>query len=283
LGTLGLVCLCTLAVAAQQKFSKDRIEWNKPMTPFHIVGNIYFVGTAGLGSYLITSPQGHILLDGALPESAPQIEQHIAALGFHIRDVKILLNSHAHYDHDGGLHELKRASGAQMVASRGDAPNIESGLTDSYGAGWNSKVAGVKVDRVIDDGAKVTLGGATLIAHITPGHTKGCTTWTMRVADAGKTYDVVFYCSTSVPGYSLVNNRSYPRIASDYRRSFSVLEKLPCDVFLANHTGFFHMDEKLERRWQGGANPFIDPGEYLAFVAQSKAEFETKLQKQSVQ
>src|ERR1700722_14118770 len=137
--SVGLVCL----LAAQQNFSKDRIEWNKPMAPFHIIGNIYFVGTAGLGSYLITSPQGHILLDGGLPESAPQIEQHIAALGFHIRDVKILLNSHAHYDHDGGLRELKRASGAQMVASRGDAPNIESGLTDSYGAGWNSSVPGV--------------------------------------------------------------------------------------------------------------------------------------------
>lgn len=250
------------------------------MEPFHIIGDVYFVGTAGLGSYLITSPQGHVLLDGALPESAPQIEQHVALLGFKMRDVKILLNTHAHFDHDGGLAELKRVSGAQVIASRADAPNIESGLTDSYGSGWDTRIQGVKVDRIIDDGAQVKLGTNILTAHVTPGHTKGCTTWTMPVTKNGHIHNLVFYCSTSIPGYSLINNRAYPNIVSDYQHSFAVLEKLPCDVFLANHTGFFHMDEKLARVRPGGPNPFIDPAEYAAFVAQSKKDFEATLARQ---
>ncbi len=250
------------------------------MKPFHIIGNIYFIGTAGLGSYLIATPAGNIILDGALPESAAQIEQHVAALGFKMSQTKILLNSHAHYDHAGGLAELKRVSGAQMIASRDDAKVIESGLQSSYGAGWDSRFPPTKVDRIVNDGDPVELGGTVLTAHLTPGHTKGCTTWTMPVTEAGKSYHVVFYCSTSVPGYQLVHNRYYPQIASDYEHSFRVLEKLPCDVFLAGHTGFFHMQEKLARIKPGAPNPFIDPAEYSRFVDESKQDFERKLQEQ---
>ena len=273
--TLKLVAAALLACCLV--FANERAKWNKPEQPFHIIGNIYFVGTAGLSSYLVTTPQGDFLLDGGLPESAPLIEHHIEQLGFHMRDVKLLLNSHAHYDHDGGLSELKRASGAQMVASRADAPNLESGLTDSYGGGWDKQERGVKVDRIIDDGAQLALGGSVMTAHVTPGHTKGCTTWTMPVTEGGKQYNVVFYCSTSVPGYPLVHNRSYPQIVSDYEHSFAILEKLPCDVFLANHTGFFHMQDKLSQLRKGGPNPFIDPQELKAFVADSKEQFEAQL------
>ncbi len=261
--------------------SNQRAEWNRPIAPFHIIGNVYFVGTHGLGVYLITTPKGDILLDGALPESVPQIERNVAALGFKLTDIRYLLNSHAHYDHSGGLFELKRASGAQMVASRGDKPDLESGLTESFGAGWDQRERGVKVDRAIDDGDTVSLGGVTLTAHVTAGHTRGCTTWSLPVQDKGKTYQVVFYCSTSVPGYPLLNNRLYPTIVSDYQHSFRVLRSLPCDVFLTNHTGFFHMDEKLAARKPGAPNPFVRPGELAAYVDQSRRDFEQELAKQT--
>jgi metallo-beta-lactamase class B len=256
-------------------------NWNVPHKPFHIAGNIYFVGTAGIGSYLITTPKGHILLDGALPEGAALIEKNVAESGFHMRDVKFLLNSHAHYDHCGGLAELKRASGARMIASREDAKVLAAGHHGSYGAGWSGTFPAVKTDRIVNDGDTVELGGTTLRAVLTPGHTKGCTTWTTETSEAGKTYRVVFYCSTSVPGYSLVNNREYPQIAFDYEHSFAVLKKIPADIFLANHTGFFDMESKLARVRDGAANPFIDPGEMQRYVAQSERAFHDELAKQN--
>jgi metallo-beta-lactamase class B len=277
---LALALIALASFAAVPKYSKQRIEWNQPIAPFHIIANVYFVGTAQLGCYLIATPAGDILIDGALPESAPRIERNIATLGFRMHDIKFLLNTHAHYDHAGGLPELKRASGALMIASAGDAPNLRSGLTDSFGAGWDQRVPGVAVDRIVRDGGQVALGGSVLTAHIMPGHTRGCTTWTMDVNEAGKTQHVLFYCSTSVPGYKLVNNPVYPGIAADYERSFAIAERLRCDVFLANHTGFFHMREKLARVSAGGANPFIDPDEYRTFVRQSRSDFETELARQ---
>lgn len=188
-----------------------------------------------MSSFLVVTPSGSILLDGALPETAPQIEKNIAKLGFRLADVKYLLNSHAHYDHAGGLAQLKRDSGAQLVVSRADGATIESGR--------GADLPAVHVDRFVEDGGKVELGGAVMTAVLTPGHTKGCTTWTMPVTVAGKTLHVVFYCSTSVVD-KLKGNRDYPQIAADYRRSFDILAKLPCDVFLAPHAGQFHMDEK---------------------------------------
>lgn len=271
------IALLSATIAGQ---SARRLAWNQPIAPFHIIGNIYFVGTKQLGSYLIVTPSGDILIDGALPESAPQIEHNIGVLGFHVKDVRILLNTHAHYDHSGGLAELKRASGGRLIASRGDAPDLEAGLTESFGAGWDSHMPPVKVDRVIDDGANIFLGGTVLTAHIMPGHTRGCTTWTSTATEGGKIYNVVFYCSTTVPGYSLVHNRSFPGIVAAYEHSFQVAESLPCDVFLANHTEFFHMQEKIDRVRKGGPNPFIDPAEYRAFIAQSKADFERELAQQ---
>jgi metallo-beta-lactamase class B len=256
------------------------VLWNQPGKPFRIVGNVYYVGTAGLASYLIATPQGHILLDGALPQSAPLIEKNVAALGFRMRDVKYLLNSHAHYDHCGGLAQLKRDSGAQMVASEQDATVLSAGYHGSYGAGWGFKFPAIKVDRIVQDGDKVQVAGTVLTALLTPGHTKGCTTWTMPVMEAGKTYTVVFYCSTTVPGYPLVNNREYPQIAADYQHSFERLKNLRADVFLANHTEFFDLQGKLARLKTGAPNPFIDPGELRRFVLESESEFKRKLVQQ---
>jgi metallo-beta-lactamase class B len=263
-----------------QRDSSERATWNQPIKPFRIIGNIYYVGAAGVTSFLITTAQGHILVDGGLPETAPLIEKNIAALGFRIQDVKFLLNSHAHYDHCGGLAELKRLSGAQMVASRADAEVLESGGRVSF-EGWkNSGFPAIKVDRLVADDETITLGDVSLTAVLTPGHTKGCTTWTMPVTESGKTYHAVFYCSTSVPGYRLVDNSRYPQIVSDYKHSFAKLRQLPCDVFLAPHADFFRLDEKRARMGNGGANPFVDPAEFRAFVDRSEQDFESELKNQ---
>jgi metallo-beta-lactamase class B len=268
-----------LALLAQRD-SNERAAWNQPVKPFRIIGNIYYVGVSGVTSFLITTSQGDFLLDGGFPETAPLIEKNIAELGFRLQDVRYLLNSHAHYDHCGGLAELKRATGAQMLASRADAAVLESGGRTGF-EGWrNSAFPAVKVDRIVADGEAVKLGDITLTAHLTPGHTKGCTTWTMPIEDSGKTYHVLLYGSTTVPGYRLVNNPNYAQIVSDYEHSFAALRQLPCDVFLAPHGGFFHLDEKRARLKKGGANPFVDPAEFRAFLDRSEQDFYRELKKQ---
>lgn len=281
IATCAGILIFGVAVHAQSNASA-RAEWNRPVEPFRIIGDIYYVGVSEVASYLITTPQGHILLDGGFAETPPIIEKNITELGFRVHDVKYLLNSHAHYDHCGGLAELKRISGARMVASRADAEVLESGRQRNYSIP-DSLFPAVKVDRLIDDGEKVHLGGVTLTAILTPGHTKGCTTWTMPVEDAGKTYHVVFYCSTSVPGYPLVGNTRYPQIVSDYERSFARLRQLPCDVFLGPHGSFFHLMEKCAQLAKGGPNPFVDPSELRKYVDQSEAEFQRELKAQQTQ
>ena len=277
---LSVAVVLTFAYATfGQRDSTERAEWNQPVEPFRIIGNIYYVGVTGVASYLIATPKGHVLLDGGFAESALIIEKNIASLNFRVQDVKYLLNSHAHYDHCGGLATLKRASGAQMVASRADAEVLESGRQKNYSIP-DSLFPRVKVDRLIGDGETVQLGGATLTAVLTPGHTKGCTTWTMRAQELGKTYQVVFYCSTSAPGYPLVDNPRYPEIVSDYEQSFTRLRQLPCDVFLAPHGSFFHLMEKRAAMSKGGANPFVDSSELRAWVDQSEQEFQQELKAQ---
>ena len=273
--------LVLLAVSAlAQKTTSQRAAWNRPFPPFRIAGELYYVGASGVSAFLIHTPAGLILLDGGLEETAPLIEINIAALGFRVRDIKILLNSHAHFDHCGGLAELKRLSGAQMVASRGDSGALTSGRQPNLGPGVDYTSPPVKVDRIIDDGAKVQLGDLTLTARLTPGHTPGCTTWTMPLPVDGKTLNVVFDCSTSVPGWTLVHNRKYPAIASDYERSFATLRTLPCDIFLAPHPSFFKMEEKRARMKPGAPNPFINPGELRAFNDDSEKSFLEELEKQ---
>jgi metallo-beta-lactamase class B len=277
---LSFVAVLSFAYATfGQRDSTERAEWNQPVEPFRIIGNIYYVGVTGVASYLIATPKGHVLLDGGFAESALIIEKNIASLNFRVQDVKYLLNSHAHYDHCGGLATLKRASGAQMVATRADAEVLESGRQKNYSIP-DSLFPRVKVDRLIGDGETVELGGATLTAVLTPGHTKGCTTWTMRAKELGKTYEVVFYCSTSVPGYPLVDNPRYPEIVSDYEQSFTRLRLLPCDVFLAPHGSFFHLMEKRAEMTKGGANPFVDSSELRSWVDQSEQEFQQELKAQ---
>jgi metallo-beta-lactamase class B len=279
-GQIGVYTLTVLALSGQNT-QAQRDSWNKPFPPFRIIGNLYYVGATGVSSFLIATPEGNILLDGGLVETAPQIEHNVSILGFRMRGVKCLLNSHAHYDHCGGLAELKRASGARMVASAADASTLSSGFQQSYGPGQSAaRFPAVNVDQLVSDRETVSVGDARLTAHITPGHTKGCTTWTMQVSENNKTYQVVFYCSTTVAGNQLIQNPKYPRIVDDYEHSFAILRRMQCDVFLAPHPEFFHMSEKVERKERGGSNPFIDPLELPEFVKQSQESFEEELAKQ---
>jgi len=265
-------------MAFAQRYAQERVDWNRPMKPFRIAGNIYYVGAAGVSSFLITTPQGAILIDGGLPETAPLIEKSIAQLGFKIADVKYLLNSHAHFDHAGGLAELKRLSGAQVVASAGDSETLRTGV-DSF-LGPEGSFPPVKVDRVIGENETIRLGETVLTAHLTPGHTRGSTTWAMPVSDRTNVYQAVFHSSTTVAANRLVQNRNYPQIVSDYRASFAKLRKLPCDIFLAPHGSFFQLAEKLQKRTDSGPNPFIDSGELKRFVDKSEQDFEKELKEQ---
>jgi len=260
-------------------------DWTEPFAPFRIADNLYYVGSKGLANYLITTPQGNILINSDLEANVLLIGSSIEKLGFHFKDTKILLISHAHWDHDAGSAKIKQLTGASYMVMEGDVSVVESGgKTDfQYGNQPNLLYPPAKVDRVLHDGDEVRLGGTVLVAHLTPGHTKGCTTWTMKVTDAGKTYNVVIVGSPNVnPGYKLVHNQNYPQIAEDYERMWRVLKSLPCDIFLGAHGGYFGMEEKYARLKDGAGNPFVDPDGYKNFVAQKEQEFRMELAKQQL-
>src|SRR5262249_52579732 len=235
-----------------------------PFPPHRVIGNIYYVGSTNLASFLITTPQGHILINSSYERTVPLIEASVEKLGFHSRDIHILLDSHAHGDHVAGNPLVKKLTGATVMVMQEDA----------------SAVPGA-IDRILHNGDQVKLGGVVLTARLTPGHTKGATTWTMRAAEGGKTYDVVISSSIGVnPNYVLVNNKTYPQIADDYRRSFEVMRSLRCDVYLAPHGAQYGLAEKYPKLAQGGANPFIDPQGFKAYVDNAEKAFQTKLEEQ---
>ena len=214
-------------------------KWNQPVKPFKVIGNVYYVGATEVSSFLITTSEGHILLDSGFLETVPQIQQNVAQLGFRFQDIKILLNSHAHYDHAGGLARLKELTGAKLMVSEGDVAQLARGGKDDPNFGDRFLFTPVTVDRMLRDGYTVKLGDVSLTALLTPGHTKGCTTWTMKVRDGAKMHDVVFVGSTTAPGYKLVDNDKYSNIAQDYELTFRLLKNLPVDVFVAAHGSTF--------------------------------------------
>jgi metallo-beta-lactamase class B len=251
-------------------------EWTTPQKPFRIVGNTYYVGTRDLAVYLITSPKGDVLIDGALVETVPQIEKNIAALGFKLSDIKLIVNTHAHYDHAAGLAQLKKATGAEFDASAADKPILETG-TITFGPTASTHYPPVKVDHVVKDGETLSAGDIKITAHLTPGHTPGCTSWTWNETEGGKTYKIIDICSVSVAGNPLVNNTAYPRIVDDYRASIAKLKAMHADVFLAPHAQFYDPQHKLAARKAGGPNPFIDPDALQNFMAKADAAFDTEL------
>lgn len=254
-------------------------EWNVPFQPFTVIGNVHYVGTKGVSAWLITTPKGHVLIDGILPQSVPIIAANIKALGFDIRDVKYLLNSHAHIDHAGGLAGLQRLSGATMVASAKDKPFLEAGDIGMPPSG-GMKFPPVRVDRVIADGGTLRIGDIVLTAYITPGHSPGCTTWTMPVTGAdGRRHTALFHCSATVAGQSLAPE-AFPGMVADFRSTFAKFKTIEADVFLGNHENFFDLQGKRARQLAGDANAFVAPGELQEFNAALEAAFEKELARQ---
>ena len=257
--------------------------WTTIVPPFRIVGNLFYVGSQDLAAFLIVTPSGNILINSNLESSPPQIKASIEKLGFRTSATKILLISHGHFDHAGGSARIKQMTGAHYMVMDGDVPVVQSGGQDDFALGRETKYRfpTAKVDRVLHDGDQVKLGGTVLVAHKTAGHTRGCTTWTMQVAQDGRTYHVVIVGSTSVlDSYRLVRQESYPGIAADYEKTFATLRMLPCDVFLASHGSMFGLKEKLALKQPGA---FVDPTGYQAFVEKSRREFEAALTKQQEQ
>lgn len=269
--------IAAAAPPAQQKtdWSQALIEWTRPAAPFRIAGNVYYVGTAGIAAYLITDPKGDVLIDGALPGTVRQITANIETLGFKLSDVRYLLINHAHFDHSGGLAELKRLTGATLLASAADKPDLEAGRT----AGRPDLLGfpPVHVDRVIGEGSHVRLGAIDLVTHLTPGHTKGCTSWSLRIREGDKPLDVVFACSITVANQDLTGSRTYPNAAADFRHTFASLRRLHADVFLSFHPGVFDMEAKRAKLAAGDRFAFVDPGELARRVDAAETAFETEL------
>lgn len=279
-------CVLILALTfAGSTFAQASSDWTEPFAPFKIAGNLYYVGSKGLANYLIATPQGNILINTDLEANVPMIKSSIEKLGFKFQDTKILLISHAHWDHDAGSARIKEMTGATYMVMEADVPVVESGGKSDfhYGNTPTSFYPPTKVDRVLHDGDEVELSGTVLVAHLTPGHTKGCTTWTTKVTEGGKTYNVVIIGSPNVnAGYKLVDNAAYPQIAEDYERMWRVLKSLPCDIFLGAHGSYFGLEAKYARMKEGSANPFIDPGGYKNYVAQKEQDFRAELAKQKL-
>ena len=256
-------------------------EWNQPFPPFRIIGNIHYVGTNNLACYIISTKAGLILLDTAMQESVPIVRANVEALGFKLKDIKIMLSSHAHFDHVAGHADMKAATGAKVYATKADAEILASGgkkgfhpLTPYYKP--------VKVDKILKDGATVRLGEVAMTAHMTPGHTEGNTAWTMQVEDNGKKYNVVFTSSMSInPGVRMIKNPTWAGVADAYAKSFQTLKSLSCDVFLGPHAPFFAMEAKVQKMKAGAAtNPFIDAQGYRDFLAGLEKAYNNQVQRE---
>lgn len=258
--------------------------WTKALPPFRIAGNLYYVGSEDLAAYLIVTPQGNILINSNLDSSPALIKKSIESLGFKYSDTKILLISHGHYDHCAGSAEIKRETGAKYEVMAQDVPVVEAGGQNDFHYA-NDKTfwfPPTKVDQVLHDGSTVSLGGTTLTAHLTAGHTKGTTTWTLDETEGGRTLHVVIVGSPNVnPGYKLVGNKTYPQIVSDYRHEFEVLKKLPCDIFVGAHGEYFGLLAKYDQFKKGNKNAFVDPAGYKAYIADRQHAFEAELNRQS--
>lgn len=276
------VAMAAVAMAAGPAFAQ-RDNWNKPTEPFHIAGNLYYVGTEGLASYLVVTAEGNILIDGALPDSVPQIEANIAKLGFKLKDVKIILNSHAHFDHSGGLAQLKADTGAKLYAMEGDVSALEGGFYLGSEDVKAMSAPPVKVDKTLQDGAVVKLGDAALTANLTPGHARGCTSWGMKVSEGARSYDALIFCSATVAANRITPPVQYEGIVADYRKTFAKAKTLHVDIPLAPHPEFFSELQKRDKAKANpkGPNPFVAPDEFAPFIAKAEADFEKTLKERT--
>ncbi len=289
-----ILSLAALLLACAASLPAQHPEWTNPVPPFRIAGNLYYVGSEDLAAYLLVTPQGNILINANLASSPAQIRASVQKLGFHFSDIKILLISHAHYDHCAGSAEVLRETHAKYEVMQQDVSVVQSGgRTDfHYATDKSMRFPPAHVDHILHDGDTVSLGGTTLTAHLTAGHTRGATTWTfdekefgpsgVEGAEGTRTLHVVIFGSPNVnPGYKLVGNKTYPQIARDYAHQFDVLASLPCDIFLGAHGGYFGLSEKYARFQHGDRNAFIDPAGYKAYIADRKQAFEDELRRQT--
>ena len=256
-------------------------NWTDSTTPFRVIGNVHYVGSAGLSAWLITTPKGHILLDVGMPQNGTMVERNIERLGFTLTDVKIILNTHAHFDHAGGIAQLKRRTGAKLFTMAGDRAALERGVYVGSEAEVAYRFPAVRVDSVLHDSSTVTLGGVTLVANLTAGHSAGCTTWTMPVQADGGRHTIAFFCSASVAANRLTPRPQYPGIVDDYRRTFARLRALDADVLLAPHAEIFDLPGKRARLIVGKPNPFIEAGALRRLAVSLEAAFDTELARQS--
>jgi metallo-beta-lactamase class B len=255
-----------------QLVSAQKTDWHRAFPGFKIAGNLYYVGTADLAVYLVKTSKGNILINSDFTQDLPVIRKNIRQLGFEYHDTKIILISHAHDDHDAAVGQIQKETGARLMVMEPDVASVESTAPGHPGA---------KVDRVLHDGDTVELDGSKLFARLTPGHTPGCTTWTMEVQDSSRKLNAVIIGSPNVnPGYILVGNKNYPQIAEDYKKTFAVLSNLPVDLFLGAHGSYFGLKQKYEGMKAGGSNPFIDPAGYRAYVTERKDAFRKEWERQ---
>ena len=255
---------------------------NNPETPVEIAPGVYFVGASDVASYAIDTGEGLILIDGGYADTAPQILANLRTLGFEPSDVRILLSTHAHFDHAAGLAALKQATGAELYASPVDAVLLRAGGRGDFFLRDFFRYRPVDVDRELRDGERIALGSATLTAHFTPGHTKGCTSWSFPVTmHDGRVAQALVICSLSTLSYDLTGNAAYPNILADYRRSYETLEALPCDVFLGAHGRWFDLPARRARVAAGDRDAFVAPEECRTFLAESRAAFEAEVARQA--
>lgn len=279
LAILALLLLGNARIAEPQQPA----NWTQPIEPFQIAGPLYYVGTAELASYLFTTPEGHVLIDVPLEENVPLVLANIRKLGFDPKDIEIQLASHAHFDHVGGIATALKETGAKLFLSEEDAKLVAAGGKGDFFLADRSPYPPAKADRILADGDQVKLGAVTLTAHLTPGHTRGCTSWGATIEADGETLEVVSVCSLSVlPGYRLGPDPSYPGIARDYCTSLGKLRGLTPDVFLAPHGSFIGLVEKAEKVRAGNRRAFVDPEGYVQWLDEAAARIEATLKEQAV-
>jgi metallo-beta-lactamase class B len=255
-------------------------SWTAPQEPFRIYANTWYVGPRGLGVFLITAQTGDVLIDGGVPGDASLIEANIRSLGINLRDVKWILNSHAHFDHAGGIARLAHDADAQVIASAADTPLLERGGRNDPEFGDRFPFPSVHVARTVADGESLHLGDLVLTSHTTPGHTKGNTTWTWMACEGKRCLHMVDVGSLSAPGYKLIRNPKYPDIIKDFEHSFGVVAQLPCDIPLAPHPGMVNFWARVAKRKQGDTNTLIDPTGCRGYAKKARKKFEAKLARQ---
>lgn len=272
--------LSTVSLLAQ--YTPANPEWNRPVDPFRIIGNIYYVGASSVSAFLITTPEGHVLLDTGFLDSVPLVEASIQKLGFRVEDIKIILATHAHFDHAGGVAHFRKRAGARVILNPVEVDLFSRGGKGDFAFGDSLFFPPVTApDGLLADKGEVRLGDVVITAHFSPGHTKGCVSYAITAREGDGRYEVIIPCSLTAPGYQLIDNPKYPRIVEDFADSIARLRSLKCDVFLGGHSWDFGLTQKSEAlKTNPSRNPFVDPEGYKRWLDKSEAALRGQLEKQ---